>query len=108
QVATGDGNLRESKRCGAKGAAGAALGVCAAEGLRNVHSKSDLTESLKLDFLDLAKGSATPEIATFGGDGLLPRRLLAQAHRCRNTKPRCMCRRDCRDTCCSPSYSACP
>jgi len=54
------------------------LGVCAAEGLRNIHSKSDLAKSPRIDLLDLAKGSATTEIATFGGNDLLPRRLLDQ------------------------------
>jgi len=52
------------------------LGVCAAEGLKNDPLKFDLSESRRLDFLDVAKGSATLEIATFCGNGLLPRRLL--------------------------------
>ena len=52
------------------------LGVWAAEGLRNDLSKIDSSESRKRDFLDVAKGSRTPESATCGGVGVLPPRLL--------------------------------
>ena len=55
------------------------LGGCAAEGLKNDPPKFGLSESRRLDFFDVAKGSATPEIATFFGNGLLPRRLLGGA-----------------------------
>jgi len=59
------------------------LGVCAAEGFRNEPPKIDLSESLRSDFFDGAKGSETPENATFGGADALPRRLLGEdaAHR---------------------------
>ena len=48
------------------------LGVWAAEGFENDHPNFDLSESLRLDFLDPAKGSKTPEITTFFGVGFLP------------------------------------
>jgi len=57
----------------------AALGVCAAEGFQNDHPNFDLSEPRRSDFLEGAKESTTPEITTFGGVGLLPRRLLARS-----------------------------
>ena len=53
------------------------LGVWAAEGFGNDHPKFDLSESRRIDFLDAAKGSRTPEITTLCGIDLLPPRLLA-------------------------------
>ena len=87
---TGSGALREGARSQsthrpgralptrrAATAASGELGVWAAEGLRNDLSKSDSSESRRRDFLDVAKGSRTPESATCGGVGVLPPRLLA-------------------------------
>ena len=53
-------------------------GAWAAEGLESGHPNFVLSESLRNDFLEDAKQSRTPEIATFCGVGLLPPTLLGR------------------------------